>query len=104
MDIIIRGQRYREPLDTSDWREAKRMERERVQEIESRGDYRVLRNRKPPAGRALTPEEQETLFAMARTKNVKCRRLFPGVWRRIVQRLSSAFSWLLRYSRHVVYF
>ena len=37
--------------------------------IESRGDYRVLRNRKPPAGQALTPEEQETLFAMARTTN-----------------------------------
>ena len=37
MDVIIRGQRYREPLDTSDWREAKQLERERVQQIESRG-------------------------------------------------------------------
>jgi len=170
MDVIIRGHRYREPLDTTDWREARRIERERVQEIESRGpvptgnskayaaldvasaidayaqerraqvsarmraywlenakplgaffgktklrhitsahisdyqnartdagraprtingelsvlrqvmkharvwyrcepDYRVLRNRKPPAGQALTPEEQDTLFATARTKN-----------------------------------
>jgi len=31
-------------------------------------DYRVLRNRRPPAGQALTPEEQDTLFATARTK------------------------------------
>ena len=32
-------------------------------------DYRVLRNRKPAVGQALTPEEQDTLFATARTKN-----------------------------------
>ena len=37
MDVIIRGHRYREPLDTTDWREATRVERQRVQEIESRG-------------------------------------------------------------------
>src|SRR3954468_13176486 len=37
MDVIIRGQRYREPLDTSDRREAKQLERDRVQQIESRG-------------------------------------------------------------------
>jgi hypothetical protein len=37
MDVIIRGQRYREPLETSDRREAKQLERDRVQQIESRG-------------------------------------------------------------------
>jgi len=37
MDVIIRGQRYREPLDTTDWREAKQLERDRVRQIETRG-------------------------------------------------------------------
>jgi len=37
MDVIIRGQRYREPLDTTDWREANQLERDRVQQIETRG-------------------------------------------------------------------
>jgi integrase len=31
-------------------------------------DYRVLRNRKPAVGQALTPEQQDKLFAAARTK------------------------------------
>jgi hypothetical protein len=31
-------------------------------------DYRVLRNRKPAVGQALTPEEQEKLFVAARAK------------------------------------
>ena len=31
-------------------------------------EYKALRNRKPPVGRALTPQEQERLFAMAQTK------------------------------------
>src|SRR5437870_13794172 len=31
-------------------------------------EYKALRNRKPPVGRALTPQEQERLVAMAQTK------------------------------------
>jgi hypothetical protein len=31
-------------------------------------EYKALRNRKPPVGRALTQEEQERLFAMAQTR------------------------------------
>ena len=31
-------------------------------------EYTTLRNRKPPVGRALTQEEQERLFALARTR------------------------------------
>jgi len=31
-------------------------------------EYTTLRNRKPPVGRALTPEEQERLFGLARTR------------------------------------
>ncbi|HUR21239.1 MAG TPA: tyrosine-type recombinase/integrase [Vicinamibacterales bacterium] len=36
MDVTINGQRHREPLGTSDWREAKTTERRRVTEIERR--------------------------------------------------------------------
>jgi integrase len=169
MDVIIHGHRYREPLGTTDWREAKRLERERVEQLESRAtvptansktyagldvkaaistfaaerraqvsprmaaywlenakplsaffkdtklrhittaqlaayqnartdegrapktingelsvlrqvlkraklwyrfsdEYTTLRNRKPPVGRALTPDEQEQLFEMAKSR------------------------------------
>jgi hypothetical protein len=41
MDIIIRGQRYREPLDTSDWREAKRIERASTTHVVGADFWRV---------------------------------------------------------------
>ena len=169
LDAIVHGHRYREPLGTTDWREAKRLERQRIEQLRvaprcpppiasrmrpwtwtppsprmpksaaprsrngwpptgsrtlgrsrlfsrtrSSGtstpaqlaayqnartdagrapktingelsvmrqilkraklwyrfsdEYATLRNRKPPVGRALTPEEQERLFALARTR------------------------------------
>jgi integrase len=169
LDVVVHGHRYREPLGTTDWREAKRLERERVEQLESKAtvptaksltyaamdvstaiktyaeerraqvskrmvaywlenrrplaeffrdarlrqitpaqiasyqnvrtdvgraprtingelsvlrqvlkraklwyrftdEYNALRNRKPPVGRALTPEEQQQLFAIAQTK------------------------------------
>ena len=37
MDVKVRNQRYREPLDTTDSREAKKLERERMPQIEARG-------------------------------------------------------------------
>jgi hypothetical protein len=40
MDVKVRNQRYREPLDTTDWREAKKLERERIQQIEARRSSR----------------------------------------------------------------
>ena len=36
MDAWVHGHRYREPLGTTDWREAKRLERERVEQLEGR--------------------------------------------------------------------
>ena len=169
LDAIVHGHRYREPLGTTDWREATRLERQRIEQLEGRAtvptarsltysamdvssaitayaeerraqvskrmaaywlenarplaaffkdtklrhiapaqlaayqnartdagrapktingelsvlrqilkraklwyrfsdEYTTLRNRKPPVGRALTAEEQERLFALARTK------------------------------------
>ena len=169
LDAVVHGHRYREPLGTTDWREAKRLERQRIEQLEGRAtvptaksltyagmdvtaairayaeerraqvskrmvaywlenlrplsqffkdaklrqiapaqiadyqnartdagrapktingevsvlrqvlkraklwyrfadEYKTLRNRKPPVGRALTAAEQERLFAMAQTK------------------------------------
>jgi integrase len=169
LDAWVHGHRFREPLGTTDWREAKRLERERVEQIRTKGsvpsaasltyaamdvstaiaayaeerraqvsprmraywlenarplkeffkntqlrqitpaqtaayqnarteagrapktingelsvlrqvlrraklwyrfedEYTTLRNRKAPVGRALTPDEQERLFEVARTK------------------------------------
>ncbi len=169
MDVIVHGHRYREALGTRDWREAKRLERERIEQLEKRAtvptansktyavldvdaaistyaaerraqvsrrmaaywlenakplaaffkktplrhitpsqlaayqnartdegrapktingelsvlrqvlkraklwyrfsdEYTTLRNRKPPVGRALTPDEQQRLFDMARSR------------------------------------
>jgi hypothetical protein len=36
MDSVVRGQRYREPLHTTDWREAKEREKERLTELSRR--------------------------------------------------------------------
>ncbi|HEY3044453.1 MAG TPA: hypothetical protein VGJ39_10530 [Vicinamibacterales bacterium] len=36
LDAVVHGHRYREPLGTTDWREAKRLERERLDQLESR--------------------------------------------------------------------
>ena len=169
LDAKVHGHRYREPLGTTDWREAKRLERQRVEQLETKAsvpstasltyatmdvataiatyakerraqvstrmvaywlenarplgaffkemklreirpallavyqnartdagraaktvngelsvlrqilkraklwyrfddEYTTLRNRKPPIGRALTPEDQQRLFAMARSR------------------------------------
>ncbi len=169
LDAVVHGHRYREPLGTTDWREAKRLERQRIEQLEGRAtvpnaksltyaamdvssgiaayaderraqvsprmvaywrengrllaeffgntklrhiapaqlaayqnartdagrapktingelsvlrqllkraklwyrfadEYKALRNRKPPVGHALTPEEQQRLFEVARTR------------------------------------
>lgn len=169
LDVVVRGARYRESLNTTDWREATRLARERVEQLERQAkvptansrayaalpivpaikayaaerrsqvskrmaeywlenakplgrffgeaklrqitygqladyqnartdagispktingevsvlrqvlkharlwhrfsdDYKPLRNYKPPVGQALTPDEQERLFAMAKTR------------------------------------
>ena len=36
MDSVVGGQRYREPLDTTDWREAKELEKQRLTELARR--------------------------------------------------------------------
>src|SRR5882672_9819657 len=36
LDVVVHGHRFRESLDTTDWREAKRLERERVDQLERR--------------------------------------------------------------------
>ena len=36
LDVVVNGHRYREPLGTTDWREARRLERERVEQLQSR--------------------------------------------------------------------
>ncbi len=36
LDIVVHGHRYREPLGTTDWRKAKQLERERVEQLETR--------------------------------------------------------------------
>jgi integrase len=169
LDAVVHGHRYREPLGTTDWREAKRLERQRIEQLEGKAtvptaksltyaamdvtmaihsyaeerraqvskrmvaywlenarpladffkdmklrqvtpaqiadyqnartdagrapktingeisvlrqvlkraklwyrfadEYKALRNRKPPVGRALTDQEQERLFALAQTR------------------------------------
>lgn len=36
MDVTVNGQRYREPLGTSDWREARATEKHRIAELTKR--------------------------------------------------------------------
>src|SRR5438105_1714270 len=36
LDAVVHGHRYREPLGTTDWREAKRLERQRIEQLEGK--------------------------------------------------------------------
>jgi len=36
MDVTVNGQRYREPLSTTDWREARELEKHRIAELSKR--------------------------------------------------------------------
>ena len=36
LDAKVHGHRYREPLGTTDWREAKRLERQRFEQLETK--------------------------------------------------------------------
>jgi hypothetical protein len=45
LDAVVHGQRYREPLGTSDWREAKRLERERLEQLEGRASVPTANSR-----------------------------------------------------------
>src|SRR3989442_1665680 len=45
LDAVIHGHRYREPLGTSDWREAKRLERERLEQLEGRATVPTANSR-----------------------------------------------------------
>src|SRR4029453_19100376 len=37
LDAVVHGHRYREPLGTTDWREAKRLERQRLEQLQTKG-------------------------------------------------------------------
>jgi integrase len=45
LDAVVHGHRYREPLGTSDWREAKRLERERLEQLEGRSSVPTANSR-----------------------------------------------------------
>jgi hypothetical protein len=45
LDAVVHGHRYREPLNTTDWREAKRLERERLDQLESRSTVPTANSR-----------------------------------------------------------
>jgi hypothetical protein len=45
LDAVVHGHRYREPLGTSDWREAKRLERERLEQLEGRATVPTANSR-----------------------------------------------------------
>jgi integrase len=45
LDAVVHGHRYREPLGTTDWREAKRLERERLDQLESRATVPTANSR-----------------------------------------------------------
>jgi len=45
LDAVVHGHRYREPLGTSDWRQAKRLERERLEQLEGRATVPTANSR-----------------------------------------------------------
>ena len=57
LDVVVHGHRYREPLGTTDWREARRLERERVEQLQSRASV--------PSGTSLAYAAMDVATAIA---------------------------------------
>ena len=57
LDAVVHGHRYREPLGTTDWREAKRLERQRIEQLEGRATV--------PTAKSLTYAAMDVSSAIA---------------------------------------
>src|SRR5215217_5294102 len=70
LDAIVHGHRYREPLGTTDWREAKRLERQRIEQLEGRA---TVPTAKSLTYAALDVETAITAYAEERRAQVSKR-------------------------------
>src|SRR5581483_1645843 len=62
IDVVVNGERIREPLHTTDWREATRLERERVEQLEGQPTVPTANSRsygKMPVGAAISAYAKE---------------------------------------------
>jgi AraC-like DNA-binding protein len=57
LDVVVHGHRYREPLGTTDWREARRLARERIEQLQSRASV--------PSGTSLAYAAMDVSTAIA---------------------------------------
>jgi hypothetical protein len=87
MDVKVRSQRYREPLDTTDWREAKKLERERIQQLEARGPVPTGSSK---AYAAL--DVASALEAYARERRAQASRRMAMYWLENAKPLSKFFG------------
>lgn len=70
IDVVVRGVRYREPLQSTDWREATRLARERVEQLERRAKVPTANSR---AYAALPVVAAITAYAAERRAQVSKR-------------------------------
>ena len=93
LDAWVHGHRYREPLGTTDWREAKRLERQRIEQLESKATV--------PSAKSLTyagmdVETAITAYAEERRAQVSARMV--AYWLENARPLAAFFKDLkLRY-------
>src|SRR6266850_2598036 len=70
LDAWVHGHRYRESLGTTDWREAKRLERQRVEQLESKA---TVPSAKSLTYAAMDVETAITAYADERRAQVSAR-------------------------------
>src|SRR5688572_21394904 len=86
-DVTVNGQRYREPLDTTDWREAREIEKHRIAELTKRPPDRARRGY---SYGALDVKTAIDTYAEERRAQVSARMV--GYWKENAKPLAAFFG------------
>ena len=87
LDAVVHGHRYREPLGTTDWREAKRLERQRIEQLEGRATV--------PSAKSLTYAAMDVSSAIAAYAEERRAQVSPRMvayWRENGRPLAELFG------------
>ena len=87
IDTVVHGHRYREPLGTTDWREAKRRERQRIEQLEGRATV--------PTAKSLTYAQMDVgtaITAYAEERRAQVSKRMAAYWLENIRPLAEFFK------------
>ena len=87
LDVVVHGHRYREPLGTTDWREAKHLERDRIGQLEARASVPTAQS---VAYASMDVAAAITAYAAERRAQVSKRMV--AYWRENAKPLAAFFT------------